>query len=53
MYQIYMPNCCENDGIKKCETEKWTEFRSMRKMAQFDFVIKRYVIESNNHTKKR
>ena len=23
MYQIYMPNCCENDGIKKCETEKW------------------------------
>lgn len=37
MYQIYMPNCCENDGIKKCETEKWTEFRSMRKMAQFDF----------------
>lgn len=40
MYQIYMPNCCENDGIKKCETEKWTELRSMRKMAQFDFVIK-------------
>lgn len=22
MYQIYMPNCCENDGIKKNVKQK-------------------------------